>query len=403
MPEIDISRRRKLELLAALTAAVAGTPMAAHANPPACQPWSSTIAYTQGGVVIDKGATYTANWWTQGEEPVTHNGGAGSGQPWTKTGSCGTPPPPPPGATFMSPYKDVTVSMNWNTNVISTAVTGTLTPVLSAEPSKNRAITWAFATGQCGSENWGGIQPAALVAANVQNFVNAGKKYVISTGGAAGVFTCASDSGFETFVNRYASSSLAGIDFDIEGGQSQADVDNLVQRVKTSQPKHPGLRWSFTIATLGGNAPQSLGSMGAMVMASIKSHGLSNYLVNLMTMDYGSAIASNCTLNSSGKCDMGKSATQAAVNLHNYYGTPYSQIEITPMIGGNDATDETFTIADVTTVTNFVAANKLSGIHFWSMDRDKDCAPGFASPTCNSYGQAGTWGFTNKFISNLGW
>ena len=226
----------------------------------------------------------------------------------------------------MSPYKDVTVSMNWNTNVISTAVTGTLTPVLSAEPSKNRAITWAFATGACGSENWGGVQPAALVAANVQNFVNAGKKYVISTGGAAGVFTCTSDASFETFVNRYASSSLAGIDFDIEGGQSQADVDNLVQRVKTSQPKHPGLRWSFTIATLGGNSAQSLGTMGTMVMASIKSHGLTNYLVNLMTMDYGSAIASNCTLNSSGKCDMGKSATQAAVNLHNYYGTPYSQI-----------------------------------------------------------------------------
>jgi hypothetical protein len=81
---------------------------------------------------------------------------------------------------------------------------------------------------------------------------------------------------------------------------------------------------------------------------------------------------------------------------------PYGQIEITPMIGGNDATDETFSIADVTTVSNFVAANKVSGVHFWSLDRDKDCAPGYASPTCNSYGAAGTWGFTNAFISRLG-
>jgi len=303
---------------------------------------------------------------------------------------------------FYGPYKDITVSMNWNTNVISTAVTGTLSPVLSVKPAKLREITWAFATGACGSENWGGLSASAVAAANVQNFVNAGTKYVISTGGAAGSFTCASDTDFETFVNRYASSSLAGIDFDIEAGQTSADIDNLVTRVKNSQSKHPGLRWSFTLATLGGNSPQSLGSMGVTVMNSIKAHGLTNYIVNLMAMDYGSAIASNCTLNSSGKCDMGKSAIQSAVNLHNYWGVPYSQIEITPMIGGNDATDEIFSIADAATLSSWVKANGVSGIHFWSLDRDRDCAPGYASATCNSYGTAGTWGFTNAFISDLG-
>jgi chitinase len=430
----ETSRQRKLQLLAALSAAVAATcPVAAMANPANCSVWSASQVYTVGAVVLDQGKTYTANWWTQGNEPVTNSGGSGSGQPWTLSSGCsGTPTPPPPsptpppptptpppptptpppptptppppaGAVAFSPYKDITVSMNWNTNVISTAVSGTLSPLLSVAPAKLPMVTWAFATGECGSENWGGLSPAAVAAANVQAFANAGKKYILSTGGAAGSFTCGSDAGFETFVNRYASSGLAGVDFDIEAGQSQATVDNLVQRVKTSQSKHPGFRWSFTIATEGGNAAQSLGSAGAMVMASIKSHGLTNYLVNLMTMDYGSAIAGNCTLNSSGKCDMGKSATQAAVNLHNFYGTPYSQIEITPMIGGNDATDEVFSIADITTVANFVSANHLSGVHFWSLDRDVDCAPGFASATCNSYGTAGKWGFTNAFLSKLGY
>jgi chitinase len=422
------ARQRQLQMLAALSAAVAATvPAAAFAaNPPNCSAWSASAVYTQGAVVVDQGKTYTANWWTQGNEPVTNSGGAGSGQPWTLSSGCSTPTPPPPtptpppptptpppptptppapapaGSVTYGPYKDITVSMNWNTNVISTAVTGTLSPVLSVKPARLKEITWAFATGACGSETWGGLAPAAVAAANVQNFVNAGVKYVISTGGAAGSFTCASDAGFETFVNRYASSSLAGIDFDIEAGQSSADIDNLVARVKASQSKHPGLRWSFTLATLGGNSPQSLGSMGVTVMASIKSHGLSNYIVNLMAMDYGSAIPSNCTLNSSGKCDMGKSAIQSAVNLHNYYGVPYSQIEITPMIGGNDATDETFSIADVTTLSNWVKSNNASGIHFWSLDRDHDCAPGYASATCNSYGSAGNWGFTNAFISALG-
>ena len=72
------------------------------------------------------------------------------------------------------------------------------------------------------------------------------------------------------------------------------------------------------------------------------------------------------------------------------------------MIGGNDATDETFSIADASTLSNWVKANGAAGIHFWSLDRDNDCAPGYASATCNSYGTAGTWGFTNAFISDLG-
>ena len=425
----ETSRQRRLQVLAALSAAVAAAfPAVAMANPANCSVWSSSQVYTAGAIVLEAGKTYVANWWTQGNDPATNSGGSGSGQPWTLSSGCSgttppppppptTPPPPPPttpppppttppppstGKVVFSPYKDITVSMNWNTNVISTAVTGTLSPVLTVTPAKLPMITWAFATGECGSENWGGLSAAAVAAANVQTFVNAGKKYVLSTGGAAGSFTCGSDAGFETFVNRYASSSLAGVDFDIEAGQSQATVDNLVARVKASQSKHPGLRWSFTIATEGGNAAQSLGSAGIMVMASIKSHGLTNYLVNLMTMDYGSAIAANCTLNASGRCDMGKSATQAAINLHNYYGTPYAQIEITPMIGGNDATDEIFSIADIATVTSFVSTNKLAGVHFWSLDRDKDCAPGYASATCNSYGAAGNWGFTNAFISALG-
>ncbi|HEY9028876.1 MAG TPA: glycosyl hydrolase family 18 protein, partial [Burkholderiaceae bacterium] len=292
--------------------------------------------------------------------------------------------------------------MDWNVSQISTSVTGTRQPVLNAMPARQGSMTWAFASGECGSENWAGVTPAGLVGQNVNQWVGAGKKYIISTGGANGVFTCGSDAGFESFIQRYNSSSLQGIDFDIEGGQSQSTIDNLVSRVKTAQGTHPNLRFSFTLATLGGSASNSLNSLGAMVMNSIKSHGLTNYYVNLMTMDYGSANAQNCTLGSNGKCEMGQSAIQAAINLHTFYGTPYNQIEITPMIGGNDAQDEVFTIADVDTLSTWALTNGIAGIHFWSLDRDNDCGPGSASPTCNSYGQAGTWGFTNRFITKLG-
>lgn len=55
----------------------------------------------------------------------------------------------------------------------------------------------------------------------MQAFVTAGKKYIISTGGAAGAFRCDTDSAFLSFVQRYHSSAMVGVDFDIEAGQTQ--------------------------------------------------------------------------------------------------------------------------------------------------------------------------------------
>lgn len=303
---------------------------------------------------------------------------------------------------MFSPYKDVGLT-DGNSDTMNTAVTGTSQAVVQAMPARLTTMTWAFATGSCGTENWAGMSAAAFAKANVQSFVNAGKKYIVGTGGAAGNFKCASDANFATFVNRYMSPNMVGVDFDIEGG-TQTDIDNLVARVVAAQQTFPNLRFSFTIGTLGGNT-EVLSSWGTMTMKSIKSHGLTNYIINLMVMDYADtngATAHDCALNSSGKCDMGQSAINAANLLHNTYGVPYSQIELTPMIGGNDSPDEIFTIQDAATISFFVKANGLAGIHFWSFDRDTDCPNGPASDTCNNYGLAGTLGFTNAFIQDLG-
>ena len=205
---------------------------------------------------------------------------------------------------------------------------------------------------------------------------------------------------------KYSSNSRRsqlGVDFDIEAGQSQSDIDALVARVKAAQVTHPTLRFSFTLATLGASHKgDSLSSLGDMVMKSIKAAGLgwSNVFVNLMAMDFGS---SGCTHQSGSGvlCDMGQSAINAAESLHSYWGVPYSSIELTPMIGGNDVTDETSTLADAATVSAYALAKGLGGVHYWSFDRDVDCAPGWASSTCNTYGQAGVLGFANAFINAL--
>jgi chitinase len=74
---------------------------------------------------------------------------------------------------------------------------------------------------------------------------------------------------------------MLGVDFDFEAGQSQSVIDSLNQRVKVSQAQFPRLRFSFSLATLGGNSSQNLGSIGVTVMNSIKSAGLTHYTINL--------------------------------------------------------------------------------------------------------------------------
>jgi len=193
---------------------------------------------------------------------------------------------------------------------------------------------------------------------------------------------------------------MVGVDFDIEAGQTQADINSLVQDAVAALKTYPNMRFSFTVATLGGTAAPALGYYGGLVINAIKTYGLSKYTINLMAMDYGSPAGGNCDTNSSGACDMGASAVQAAQDLHGTYGIPYANIEVTPMIGGNDSANETFTIANAATLSSFAKANGLAGVHFWSFDRDVDCAPGSASPTCNTYGSAGTLGFTKAFLND---
>lgn len=90
-------RHHQLKLLGALSAAVAATcPIAATAaNPAACSAWNASIAYTAGAIVVDKGKTYKANWWTQGNEPIANNGVRGTGEPWTLSSGCPAAPTPP--------------------------------------------------------------------------------------------------------------------------------------------------------------------------------------------------------------------------------------------------------------------------------------------------------------------
>ncbi|HEV2372393.1 MAG TPA: hypothetical protein VGS19_09495, partial [Streptosporangiaceae bacterium] len=166
---------------------------------------------------------------------------------------------------LFSPYKDITINMNWNTDQMRSAVEGSAIPVVgpgslvSKFIPKLPAITLAFATGTCGSENWGGVPAAGFAHENIPQLHQANLDYVVSTGGAAGTFTCGSTSGMEAFIARYASPNLVGIDFDIEGGQSASDIQGLVNAAAGAQSKYPNLQFSFTLATLAASDGSSGG------------------------------------------------------------------------------------------------------------------------------------------------
>ncbi|HET9624168.1 MAG TPA: fibronectin type III domain-containing protein [Kofleriaceae bacterium] len=452
--------------------------------------WSAATTYHAGDTASLDGTNYRANFFTQNQSPATNNGGAGTGQPWTSTGSCsfcttiaaapgkptasGTtfnstqltwPAVTPPancsitgytvlkngspvgtatgtsftvsgltaqstfnftvkandgaGASAASPavsvttpacsgsqcnaaavtfaaYKDVTLSADFNTGLQRSAVTGTVQPVTAAMP--NQTLIWSFATGTCDQETWAGISPA-MEAINVQAFVNAGKKYILSTGGAAGSFDCASGQGLINFINRYNSPNLVGIDYDIELGQSQQVIDNLINATKAAMQAFPNLRFTFTIQSFGTLAanPITGASAGTTVVREINRLGLTgNFAINLLTFDYGATTPSTCVV-VNGACDMAQSAIQAAQALNQQSGIPFSHIGVTMMIGRADTQDEITTLQDIDTVNAFVLANGMPVSFFWAFDRDN---PGPGGSSSNGNGAA-TLSYTREYMSSL--
>jgi chitinase len=307
-----------------------------------------------------------------------------------------------------SPYKHVAIARDPQTQVFATAASGKRSPLVvggrSTLPAGVTALTLAFATGECGEENWDGADPQQVADANLRSLEQAGIDYIISTGGAAGAFTCGTDAGMEKFIARYASSRLVGLDFDIEAGQTVEVIDSLVRRAATAQKRHPQLRLSFTLATLAASdgSRASLNRQGEIVMRAIRDTGLTDYYVNLMVMDYGDATRANCVV-VDGVCDMGRSAIQAARNFHETFGVPLGRIELTPMIGVNDVHANVFTVDDARVTARYVREQGLAGLHFWSLDRDTPCVGDTRkpSPSCSNLDRLAPLEFTRVLLEAL--
>jgi len=218
----------------------------------------------------------------------------------------------------------------------------------------------------------------AGITAGIDRVRAHGGDVVASFGGAAGLelaaaFQRAGKSAselqqvYQRVIDRYA---LTYVDFDVEGFLV-ADTPSIALRSQAMRGLQDAataagrtLRISLTLPVM----PTGLDANGRAVMASAWSAGVVLDCVNVMCMDYGAATA-----------DMGGAAVSAGEALVAQIRTldpsktraqACRLVGLTPMIGVNDTSPETFTAQDAGEVVAWAQANDIRMLSMWSLNRD---------------------------------
>lgn len=317
-------------------------------------------------------------------------------QPTTKPTAKPTPtrtqPPTQPGtggAARFAPYVDTSLYPAYD--LVDTA---TKTGV------KDFNLAFITSAGSC-TPLWGGVTDLGkdTVAQQIGALRAKGGDVRVSFGGAAGselglVCKSASDlaAAYGKVVDAY---KLTQVDFDIEGSALPDTAANSrrAQAIAQLQKSHPGLDVSFTLPVM----PEGLTQPGVDLVADAKKSGVAVSAVNIMAMDYGPSYSG----------DMGAYAIQAATatqaQIKGVLGlsdaAAWKAVAVTPMIGVNDVSTETYRVDDATQLVDFAKSKGLGWLAMWSGARDKQCAGGAknsADPTCSSIVQD-PFAFTKAF------
>lgn len=281
-----------------------------------------------------------------------------------------TPSPSSSSSLVFAPYVDMSLANN-NLSAISAA-------------SGVKKFTLAFVTGSGCTPQWFS-QYSIPGETTIKPIISAfgSDNVIISFGGAVGTElaqSCGTVSGtqaaYQAVIDYYG---VQNLDFDIEGGNlggSSVDIRN--QALAGLQAANPGLTISYTLPVL----PSGLTYEGNALLQSAAKYGVNVAIVNLMTMDYGSGFDGT---------KMGQnaiSAVQAVVSQIASAGLK-SRVGITPMIGINDVTSETFSLADAATVQSYAKSNPntVGRLAMWSIARDNGSCVGSVSYGCSGISQ----------------
>ncbi|MEE4542777.1 ricin-type beta-trefoil lectin domain protein [Streptomyces sp. V4-01] len=292
-------------------------------------------------------------------------------------------------AQYAAPYAEV-----WNSP-------SALTTVRNATGLKYFTLAFVIDGGGCNATFNGdtSITDASWTSA-INSLRSAGGDVIASFGGASGseeALACTSVSALETQYKRVIDGlNLTRLDFDIEGGALDNTTANdrrntalaALQQQYAAAGKKLDIDYTLPVD------PSGLESNSLSLLNNAKSHGLNVNLVNIMTMDYGSAM------------DMGNAAISAAQGLHTQLGQIWNTKTSaqlwamegnTPMLGVNDTTSEVFSTSDAQDLANFAKTNGIQELSFWALGRDKACASnGQLSDSCSGTSQS-AWQFSSIF------
>jgi hypothetical protein len=267
-----------------------------------------------------------------------------------------------------------------------------LTGAMKADGVRQFNLAFVVSGGGC-TPKWGGVTDLGsdAVAAQIGAVRAAGGDVRVSFGGANGTELAAACSSASDLAAAYGKVvdqyKLTKVDFDVEGGALPDTAANTrrAQAVAQLQRTHSGLEVSYTLPAM----PTGLTQDGIDLLANAKANGVDVHAVNIMAMDYGASFTG----------DMGQyaidgaTATQAQVKsvLGLSDAAAWQRIAVTPMIGVNDVSAETFTVADAARLVDFARTRHLAWLSMWSATRDRQCAGGaqsWADASCSSVVQS---------------
>jgi chitinase len=242
---------------------------------------------------------------------------------------------------------------------------------------------------------WDDTDPITARAGALAKARSLGAKVIVSFGGEGGRDLGRSCTDPAKLLAAYRSVVAhvrpAAIDFDIEGAaiNEQRSIDRRFEAIRALEAADPTLSVSLTIPV----DPAGLDGSGRALLRTAAADHVRVDLVNIMTMDYGG-----------GSRDMGTAAISAArgtlPQLRKIWPSDsYANLGVTPMIGVNDNSRETFTVPDARRVAAFASAHQVGRLAFWAVERDRHCpaVARHAKSTCSSV-DASPLAFTRAFL-----
>jgi chitinase len=215
---------------------------------------------------------------------------------------------------------------------------------------------------------------------------------------------------YRSAIARYG---LTTVDFDVEGsalGDADANLRRAeaIARVQNGIRKHGGKLaiWLTLPAETTGLSTEAVSALDSMLAAHVDLAG-----VNVMTMDFGSSLASGETMVAAVERSLGGAHRQlvsayrrAGINLSLQHA--WNKIGATPMIGQNDVAGERFDLGAASALLAFVGKHHLLRVSIWSANRDSPCGPNVADLTVVSNFCSGVdeprLGFTRTFAALTG-